>query len=303
MNAQEKIEWLKERRSSIGASEAAAVLGLHPYHSPLSLYYEKTTGAEPAPEETEYQEWGHLLEEPIAQKYARVTGREVVAVKDPSQSFRHPVLPWITASPDRFYRLPERMMELLPLELKAADRYKPDDELPVHWQIQNQQQMAVTGAFQGSFGILGPFRKFYTADLERNEDFIKYLFQKLERFWFDHVLPRVPPPADGHQATTEALKRMFPTAEMKFVELPEKYLDHVQTLELISDKMKELEGKKDLLKNEIRLAMGDAAIGVFPDGSGYSCKVTKKEAYTVDATEYRTLRRIKNAIKTMEKSK
>lgn len=301
MNAQEKIDWLKERRSSIGASEAAAVLGMHPYHSPLSLYYSKTTDSDPSPEETEYQEWGHLLEEPIARKYARLTKREVLPVANPSKPFRHPTFPWITASPDRFFREVERSLEADPLELKAADRFKPDDELPLHWQVQVQQQMSVLGSGRASFGILGPFRKFYTADLDRNEDFIKFLIQKLERFWFDHVLPRKPPAADGHEATTEALKQMFPTPTMNIVELSSDDLEASKKIELIDTEIKSLTATKDALKNQIRLAIGNAMIGVLPDGTGYSCKLIQKEPYFVAASEYRTLRRIKNAMKAIAK--
>src|SRR5690606_9681273 len=72
-------EWLQERRHGIGGSDVAAMLGLSPYMTPLELYHHKR-GEIPTPErEGEWLEWGQALEEPIAQRFARETGRTVLA--------------------------------------------------------------------------------------------------------------------------------------------------------------------------------------------------------------------------------
>lgn len=292
-----RIEWLKARRSSIGASEAAAILGLHPYHSPLSLYYEKTTETEPTEEQTDYQEWGHLLETPLASKYARVTKREVLTVENPGQPFIHKDFSFVTASPDRFFRMPQEGADHVlirgPLELKTADRFERDEELPIHWQVQVQQQMAVLGLQCASFAILGPFRKFYTADIRRNDAFIQLLIEKIDEFWHKHILARVPPPADGHTATTEALKRLYPKDTGARIEVPAEFETMWNKREELRLKAKEMESEQDLIENRIKATIADATYGVLPDGTGFSMKTTDRVGYTVDPCSYRTLRRVK----------
>ena len=40
-NGIERGEWLKLRQNGIGGSDAAAILGLNPYKSPLAVYADK----------------------------------------------------------------------------------------------------------------------------------------------------------------------------------------------------------------------------------------------------------------------
>jgi putative phage-type endonuclease len=296
-----RVEWLKARRNSIGASEAAAVLGLHPYHSPLSLYYEKTTEVPPSEEQTDYQEWGHLMEEPLAAKYARKTNRKVL----PGQFRKHPTYSFITATTDRYCEATTGQLsgglgaqlalgddKLLTgaLELKTSDRFDATDELPLYWQIQNQQQMACDNLLFGSFSILGPFRRHYTADLLRNEKFISFLIEKEEEFWKTYVIPGIPPPADGHKATTEALKRMYPKDNGRVVQLAEHFAVNVRRIDGVKEAIKRLESLKAEMENRVKAAIGDATWGQLPDGTGWSLKTTDRAGYVVDPTSYRTLR-------------
>lgn len=41
MNLSHSKEWHEERKKGIGGSDAAAVLGMDPYRSPLAVYYDK----------------------------------------------------------------------------------------------------------------------------------------------------------------------------------------------------------------------------------------------------------------------
>ena len=36
-------EWLRLRKTGIGGSDAGAVCGLHPYSSPMKVFYDKTS--------------------------------------------------------------------------------------------------------------------------------------------------------------------------------------------------------------------------------------------------------------------
>ncbi|WP_197477384.1 YqaJ viral recombinase family protein, partial [Alcanivorax sp. HI0044] len=72
-------DWLKIRKQGIGASDAAAAVGISPYQSPLELWMIKTgrDGLFPAPDPDDIQSplsWGTLLEPQVAEAYAKITG-------------------------------------------------------------------------------------------------------------------------------------------------------------------------------------------------------------------------------------
>jgi hypothetical protein len=83
-----RAEWLAERNNSVGASEAAAALGVCSYQSPIELW-QKKCGLAPPVVENEAMQWGLALEPVIAAEYERRTGR---AVGRRQQFVRHPVL-------------------------------------------------------------------------------------------------------------------------------------------------------------------------------------------------------------------
>jgi hypothetical protein len=92
----DRAAWLAARRTGIGASEVAAVLGLSPYESPLDVYCRKL-GLVPEKAETEAMRWGLRLEPLLAAEYAERTGYPLVA----TQVFlRHPDKPFLLATLD-----------------------------------------------------------------------------------------------------------------------------------------------------------------------------------------------------------
>ena len=113
--------WLLERRSGIGASEAAAVLGLSPWKTPLALYAEKigAVAAKDLAAESEAVEWGKRLEEPIAQAYAEKTGRKVVNLGEFAIQ-RHKDLAFLMCTLDRV-TYSDKRPDAGPLELKTGE--------------------------------------------------------------------------------------------------------------------------------------------------------------------------------------
>ena len=68
--------WLSARGLGIGASESAALFGLAPEgrESEYSLWAKKAGLVEPDQLDGEWLEWGQILEQPIADRYAKRTG-------------------------------------------------------------------------------------------------------------------------------------------------------------------------------------------------------------------------------------
>jgi predicted phage-related endonuclease len=72
--------WLARRRSGIGASEIAVVLGASGWGSILGLYYKKLDGEDPIEDEPEeHQRWGNLLQDAILGELAHRAGVEIAA--------------------------------------------------------------------------------------------------------------------------------------------------------------------------------------------------------------------------------
>ncbi|MCI0719887.1 MAG: YqaJ viral recombinase family protein, partial [Acidobacteria bacterium] len=97
----ERERWLAERRKGIGSSDAAAILGVHPYKSAYTVWAEKTgLIVEDTEQIGEAALWGNVLEPVIAQQYSLRTGR---ILKDYGRHLiqRNPKYPFALATIDR----------------------------------------------------------------------------------------------------------------------------------------------------------------------------------------------------------
>ena len=72
----DRASWLNERRSGIGGSDVAAILGISPWRTPVDVWLDKTGQSADEPP-TEAMRIGTELEEYVARRYTEKTGREV----------------------------------------------------------------------------------------------------------------------------------------------------------------------------------------------------------------------------------
>lgn len=286
-----KEAWLKGRRHGIGASEASAVLGLNPWKSALQLYCEKLELAEPDDAESEAMEWGLLLEPIIAERYAGVTRRELAPV-EPFTIYRSRAHPFMTATFDRLILGDPRGLGIL--QIKAVGAFKAEDwedEPPVYYQVQTQQEAAVAGATWGSLAVLIGGQRFRYFDFTRNDRFLSVLVAREEAFW-NRLLAQEPPEVDGSDSAREILKRLYPKETPGLVvNLPAEAIEWDAELQQVKDLGKEYEGRRQALENRIKAAIGEAEAGVCSNGLTYTWKASERKGYVVEATTTRTLRR------------
>jgi len=286
--------WLEQRKNGLGGSDAAVILGLSPWKSPLALWSEKTGLVEPEDiGALEYVEWGNILEEPIAKKYSEVTGRKLV---DHGRYliFKSPIHPFMFCTPDR---------EIVPIDdrgpgelsIKTAGAYKEHDweeEPPLMYQAQLQHELIVRELLWGSFAVLIGGQKFRWCDQDRNEDLCSYILEKEEEFW-DQVQREDPPPADASDSTKEVLLRLYPQDTGESVALSPDALDWAEKRSSLKQEEKRIKSELQEVDNLIKAAIGDATFGVLPDGSGFKWAQQKRAGYTVQPTEFRVLREVK----------
>jgi putative phage-type endonuclease len=243
-----------ERRTGLGGTDAAPILGLSRFRGPTDVYMEKLGLSAPLVE-TEAMEWGNRLEDAVCRKYAEAHG---VKIRKDKRVKRHPKHRWMLAHIDRW--LPDGILDGKTAGLWATSDWgeQGTDEIPDDYRLQAFHYMAVTNLPYCAFALLIAGQKYREYRVERDMDFEAALIEKEREFWIDHVLARVPPPVDGSDSARELLGMRYPRAELDTIDPPEGF--EALALEWLSLKAghKDEESRLAVLGNLMREALGTA---------------------------------------------
>lgn len=307
---------------TIGGSEAAVILGLSPWATPLSLYLRKK-GLLPEPDldSKDYIKWGKRLEEPVAQAYSEETMRPVqeadpdvvtdlegrhlktfvpianygahgvfLGIDSLGANFAHPDRPWMRCHPDRFILDPKRTGKLGILEAKTAMAMKKDEwdeEPPLKYQVQLAHNLEVMGCEWGSLAVLIGGNTFRWQDQERNEAFTDHLVEK-EADFIRRLKENDPPGVTGSEHDRQALGDLFKVPVDSPVALPPEAIEWAEKLLDADARESAAKEEKTRWQNLIKQAMGEHTIGVLPNNSGrFSWKLVEKGEYVVKASSHR----------------
>lgn len=270
------------RQSGCGGSDAAVIMRASPWKTPYALYLEKI--GEVDQEEIghlPWVRWGTILEDPIADEFAEVTGKRVQRV---NRTLRHPEHEFMMAHLDR-----RVVGEKVPLECKTAgffvaDSWGPDggSEIPEHYRWQVDHYMAVLGSEYAYLAVLigGSDFRWYT--IQRDEDRIRRLVEAEREFW-DGVQTGTPPPiqneADAdrkHPLDTEPLA----TASSEDIEI-------FESLVGVERQIKALERERTHLRAALKEATGDAAELRTPDGQIVLASWKSHERKSFDSRQFK----------------
>lgn len=263
-------EWLAVRRTGIGGSDVAAILGLDPDRGPLKVWEEKAGYQEP---ENERMRWGKRLEGAIAEGFEEETGLKTVL---PAGTFVHVDRPWALANPDRF--AVEDGTVLGPVELKnkgeyVADKWEDADEAPDSPAIQAHWYRSVCG-HRGSWvaGLLGGnrLRVFWQP---ANEELTAELFRLVGDWYQRHIVDGVRPKADGLKRTSDFLAALY---DVKPEAVAEVELSEARALRMqyasLQDQAKAVEAQLEEVKNQMRDTAGEAELVKVGKGVAWSWK-------------------------------
>lgn len=199
-------EWLQTHRATIGGSNAAAAVGLHPFKTPTALYYEMVLGQTEDLESNPDALRGTLLE-PIARERLRtVLGMNIIE-HDQNDFIRHTRYHWAHALPDGWIVFEG---ERIPVELKVPhprNWEKLDVEVPDYIQAQAVHNAAVCIVPALMLCCLNPVTmEIYRQLYEPKQDATDALMEAEERFYDQYIIPRIAPPPQTH----EDLMLLFP---------------------------------------------------------------------------------------------
>ena len=265
MNAQERADWLAERKTGIGGSEAAAVLGVSPWATPVTVWLDKTGRSGPK-EETEAMRIGTELEDFVARRYCAETGRTVrrynkmVHVGCLLGNFDRLVVP-------EGEKVASHMDEIRTdtlLECKTSSR-EWDGEVPIYYQTQVQHYMGlVPKLLHADVAVLFLGRKhFETFRVERDDEVIHVMQERLTDWWNRYVVTGTMPPPTNEEdckllwARSNPGKTVTATAEIVAK------LDEYKRLKEDEKAAKEAAAK---LQGDICAYLGDAEVVSGPDG-------------------------------------
>ena len=204
--------FLTARRSYIGGTDIAAITGVSPWASPLSVYLDKT-----APEQAERSDSlpmrrGLALERFIADEFERAYPRTVCYHPSPivRTDWGFPA----GASVDRFVATVDHpRTPIAVLECKTAFGFQSarqwseaEADLPDSYYVQVQWYLAVTG-LDLAYGAADTGREKLTVIPIASDPAVQArLIEAGRAFWQEHVERGVPPEPSGTDADGEALE-------------------------------------------------------------------------------------------------
>lgn len=262
---------MEDRSNTMGASDMAALFGLHPYTSEYMLWAQKC-GLEYAQPETEQMRLSKEIEPMMLQIWAKRNGLHVTHNR---QSRTRPGLNRISATTDAHVWQDERHQQLN--AVADAKLIQPHMRalwlagLPEWYVIQLQTQMLVENVDTAYLVPLFGFGELTHSIVKADPEMQAEIIRRNDIFWKRVDGELEPPAMDEHEATTKAL--LLQPRSHKLVELDSQAMDDSDCIAAWSAEMKRLDAQITGAKNRILNKIGDADGGAFVDGSGY-CVIT-----------------------------
>lgn len=249
---------MKDRLNYIGASEAAAVLGLSRWKTSLQVWAEKTGQIAPKDiSDKEEVELGKELEDYVAKRFMRKTGKKVYRV---NETIMHPKYNFIGCNLDRRVVGEESVLECKTASVWKYKEWEGED-IPIEYIIQVMHQLAVTGKKKGYIACLIGNHKFVWKEILRDEDMIKKMIKTEVAFWNDFIIPKVMP-ATISANDNDVLFQLYPKvkqgSEIALSDDANKIIESIDGLD--ADK-KVIEKTIDQQKNELKAMLGENEIG------------------------------------------
>lgn len=291
-----RVEWLDARRKGIGGSDAAAACGLSPWKSPYTLWCEKT-GEYVSDPGSEAARWGQLLEDVVAEEFAR---REDLRVVPFPVLLSHPDHPWMLANVDRLV-VDENGEACALLECKTTSLWLEDEwegeDFPDHHAMQVHHYLAVTGLPRAYVAVLiGGQRMPEPRTVERDEQMIADLVKIEGEFW-KLVESRVAPALDGSDSTRDTLRARYgEVTPEKSVEVPPEVVSAIRRRRALRDEMKRLDEEARRCEAEVMAALADAEVGTYAGETVCTWKEVSTKEHMVKASSHRRLYVPKEAV-------
>lgn len=268
-------EWLAARRQGITATDVAAITGNSKYKTAYDVWTDKVLPAADN-DAGEAAFWGTLLEDPIAQAWAKKHGvrvRRVGLVANINT-------PWALASLDRLvHGCPDGRcaLEVKTRSLHVANEW--EQGVPSDVVDQVQWQLYVTGLDHAHVAALIGGQRLVEHVIKFDAEAVFELHKAAELIW-QAVQSETPPQLPEQFWSMDYLDKRHPVREGE-IELGDAVRAIVDDYELINSRLHELEDRKRELRTRLVGALGEAEIALIDGRQVYSYKATHRT--TIDS--------------------
>ncbi len=185
-----------DRTIGLGATDSAG-LANKGWKTRVRIYRETIGEVKQDEDLPEVVKMGIILEPVVADLYTAQTGVKLARV---NKTLRHREHDFIVCHPDRrvIGSVGKKIVEIknaFPRNQEQRDRWGKEgsDQVAAYILFQVQHQMAVTGAEVCDVAVLINGHDFRIYTVPRDEALILFIIENAQRFWHDHVMPRIPP--------------------------------------------------------------------------------------------------------------
>lgn len=274
----DRSAWLAERRTGIGGSDVAPILGLSKWRTPMDVYLDKR-GEGIDQDDNPAMFWGRALEPVIRQRYADVTGREVVT---PAAMLRHPTHTHMCANLDGV--ADSRVVEIK--TARTADGWGEDgsDEIPEAYLLQVQHYMIVTALPVADVAVLIGGQDFRLYEVPADPELQAMMIEAEAEFW-QRVLDALPPEPTSY---ADAMQRFGRSGATGAVVASAKAEAACMELRRVKDAIAALEIDEAALKTILLREFGDAGdVLVTPEGNTLATWKLAKAAARFDTAAFK----------------
>ncbi len=230
-------EWHALRSRSIGASDAAVILGISPYKTPYQLWEEKKGLREIVV--TSSMQRGTDMEDPARWVFEELMGEPFF----PTVLF-HKEFPWMMASLDGMNMDGSKIVEIKCVNKDDHDLAR-QGIVPQHYYPQIQHQMEVSGMNMAYYFSYHP-DSHYVVEVKRNNDFIEHMLIQEKQFNNFLINDESPPLCDRDYISRDDTEWKFSTNVLK---------------EILLEKKRVKSREKEIRERLIELSEGKNSIG------------------------------------------
>lgn len=276
-------EQLANRVNYLGSSDAAAVLGISRWSTPIAVWAEKTGQVVREDGSSKlHVRLGHKMESVVAELFEEETGKRVQKVND---TLYHSQYPFIGCNIDR-----RVIGENAILEIKTTAAWKKEEwaenQAPAEYLCQVYHQLAVTNMNKAYLCCLIGNQDIQIREIKRDPVAIAELIKKEVHFWKTFVVPKVMP-GPAMAADAEVLSMLFPEAQDgKEVDLGDSGAKLAEMRASLWQDYISLEKQIKALEAQMKAMLGDAERGLCGTYQASWSNVSRK-AYEVPASQYR----------------
>lgn len=243
----------EERQKYIGGSDISAVMGLNRWKTPLKLWAEKTGKVAPTDlSEVEAVQLGTELEEFVAQKFSRETGKPV---RRQSKMYQHREYDYMVAHVDRLITGTDEL-----LECKTCSFFKKEEwegeEIPQEYILQVIWYLGITGRKTGYIACLIGGQKFVYKKIDFDEELFNQMVETAKDFWSSVIADELPKTILSNDVNT--LNELITAPSSSDIEeVSEETNEEIERIKDLEETIKNIQVDIDNIKANLKIKIAD----------------------------------------------